>query len=297
MDLPSCVTHTSREMIRLSHLAYDSPDMIQSEITAGKYGLSGWSLVWGPVFARPIIGHINNLAFVAQKGSGDDAELAVVIRGTTFDSIESWLDDLDAELEPWPYTGAGAAGAEVSKGLRHVFHQMTTETPSGENHVGSGALDQFLIGAGIGTIHVTGHSQGGATASMMAAWVDWLMRKNGKTQGLEVRPATFAGETAGNEAFATDLDDRFRGTWRFWNEHDVVPRAWSDLIAIDSIYDPEPTTPGLIKALIRVTIDLVGDADFTQPNGGGCKLSSTVVEKESFLDEVAHQLPRRPTSS
>ena len=242
MDLPACVTDTSREMIRLAHLAYNSPSDIKSELASGEYGLVGWSLAWGPVFEKKLFA-IDNLAFVAQKGSGDDAELAVVIRGTTVKSFESWLDDVEVKLKPWPYTDSGVTGAEVSEGLLHVFEQMTTEKPSGGNHIGSDTLDQFLIGAGIGTIHVTGHSQGAAAASMMAAWVDWVMRQNRKTEGLEVCPATFAGETAGNKAFATDLNNRFRGTWRFWNDLDVVPRAWSDLIKIDSIYEPELKTP------------------------------------------------------
>ena len=45
---------------------------------------------------------------------------------------------------------------------------------------------------------------------------------------------------------------------------------------------------GLIKIAVRVAIELV-PSSLTQPNGHGCRLQSTVAEKESFLHQVEHQ--------
>lgn len=290
MNTPNCVTPSAREMIRLSRLAYAAPADIGSELAQGAHGLQGWSLVWGPVLARDLLRQIDNLMFVAQKGAGDDAELAVTIRGTTSTSVESWADDLESfRLEPWEYAGPGTSNPKVSRGLKHVFDQMTSETPTGAGSRGTGTLERFLTAAGVKKIHVTGHSQGGATSSMMAAYVDTVLRKAGLGDGLAVSPCTFAGESAGNAGFAEDLDRRFRGTWRYANEHDIVPRAWADLRAIDTIYDPHVPTPDWLEVVLEAVSLATRHLHYTQPNGAGCLLPSTVSTPSTFVAEVEHQ--------
>ena len=281
------VASSACEMIRLCRLAYNDPSRIREELRTEAHGLQGWTLAWGPAGANHL--QIDNLVFVARKGSGDDAELAVAVRGTTRTSLESWIRDLQVfRREPWKYTRSPVADARVSYGLMQVFDQMIKGSPSGKGSTGTGTLGNFLETDDVRRIHVTGHSQGGATSSMMAAYLDCVLRDAGFGDGLEVLPCTFAGETAGNTDFAADLDTRFAGTWRYANELDVVPRAWSHIEDIEDIYAPTIGTDAALWVAIKLAWPEMQSLGYKQPNGPGCLLPSTIAGTE-FWPEVEHQ--------
>jgi hypothetical protein len=108
---------------------------------------------------------------------------------------------------------------------------------------------------------VTGHSKGGALASTVALWladtqgeahVDEAFRWDRRAMAT-VRCYSYAGPTAGNDAFAARSDRVLGGRCqRVFNTLDVVPHAWnaSDLGRIDGLY---PTAPPI--DLLRELID------------------------------------------
>jgi hypothetical protein len=79
------------------------------------------------------------------------------------------------------------------------------------------------------TIHVTGHSLGGAIASTVALH----LRRQQWSRRVTFQVHTFAAPTAGDADVAHAFDGAFPGTspsadssWRVENAYDVVPNAW-----------------------------------------------------------------------
>ena len=96
-------------------------------------------------------------------------------------------------------------------------------------------------------VTVTGHSKGGALAPTVALWLADTQGTAGVPAAAQwdphgnsiVRCFSFAGQPAGNPAFAKHSDAKLRGRCaRIWNTHDVVPHAWvaDDIRQIPDLY-------------------------------------------------------------
>ena len=222
-----------------------------------------WKVVWGPaVYTTPGALYQDNLMFVAQNQS-DPTQFVVALRGTNFVADLDWLmDDFDVhQMMTWP-PGSGVsapAGAMMSEstsiGMQILLAMNGAPGPAT-------SLLNFLLTQTSSAINlcVTGHSLGGCLAGTFALYLKdnpSIWDASGKSN---VSCITFAGPTAGNAAFATYSDSRFKGAPNppNWDSTlgttcdavrcslDVAPMAWisSNLSAspssspLFSIYEP-----------------------------------------------------------
>jgi len=150
-------------------------------------------------------------------------------------------------------------------------------------------------------VTVTGHSKGGALASTTALWL-------ADTQGTEVPPAeqwdpnataevrcfSFAGPTAGNEAFAHHSNATLGANCvRTINTKDIVPHAWTstDLEEIPALYQPGVHHIGAIDDLIK---EIVADQteqklDYAHPDVERRIEGRIDLGRPLFFDQLVYQ--------
>jgi hypothetical protein len=146
---------------------------------------------------------------------------------------------------------------------------------------------------------VTGHSKGGGLASTLALWLAdiqggdaaaefrWDERRNAT-----VRCFSFAGPTAGNQAFAEHSNDVI-GTncHRIVNPLDVVPRAWetAGLAAIPTLYD-KARPIGLLNDLVAEIGEDVGRLGYTHVGNHVETLHAQEADtRRDFFLQLIHQ--------
>lgn len=174
-----------------------------------------------------------------------------------------------------------APGAQPVHAIdRHVYdrllHQIETAPGDGESVLGF--LNRSVEPGS--NVAVTGHSKGGALAVAVALW---LAESWAAAHGAEIECFSFAGPTAGNEAFVHRYNQKLgERTHRIVNPRDVVPQAWvpSEIKALRPIY-PElgPALEGLADRIAPLGYQHVG--------GEPVKIQSR--ETRGFLiDDIIH---------
>jgi hypothetical protein len=212
----------------LSSLAYDTPYNIQNLLENKTLATKGeWEVVWGPCVKE------SNLMFVAKNKTNNT--YMVTIRGTIA-SAWSIFEDVDSyTIGPLPWDNNDEKF--ISSGMRDGWDHLNSMIDS------SSGLNLFQFVQKIpdhSYIYVTGHSQGGGLSTVMAFYLhDSFHPKQ------YIIPYTMAGETAGNPAFAHAYNIRFdkqdeTSGLRFFNNIDVVPKGFSDMTSIKSLYGTEP---------------------------------------------------------
>lgn len=228
----------------LSAIAYAGGDgtmsviktAIEKELKIKDYATRAtWKLVWGPV--RSSKG--DNLMYVAQN-TRLTSQYSVVIRGTVLDPSSIW-EDLDV-----PLTNFGYVPGQVSEGFNEGFTWLIG-TPDPNN----GTLQSFLVNAAVAhdiQVLVSGHSQGGALAVMMLAWIVAGSSGWGAANTISAQGYTFAGPSAGDAKFSSYFD-KSATCWRVVNPLDVVPYGYANLPGL--IIDEVPTkVPLAVDGLI-----------------------------------------------
>ena len=234
-----------------------------------------WGLVWGPVTYE------SDLMYIAKGPKTKFGNrYAVVIRGT-IRSIESSLQDLELSLVDLPWTDPKAPDdAKISIGIKNAFDRlkaMKQTFPSGEVT----ALDFLKNLDGRNEIMVTGHSLGGCLASVVPLWLKAELGAIGSS----IKPITLAGQSAGNQAFATYFQTTFPGLVRFYNELDVVPKLWNyySLESVKSLYpSPGPKCDLFWKVLMDAAM-LDAGHNFFQPDNGH-KLDGKVYDENGWFE-------------
>ncbi|KAF8305292.1 putative lipase [Trypanosoma cruzi] len=145
----------------------------------------------------------------------NDSMIVVSFRGTR--DINNWLHNLD--FIPVPYIRDGCVGCLVHAGFHCELESLWAEM--------RGYLQELVAGKGIEGILITGHSLGGAMATIAAAN---LMSQNPLfPSALKVLLYTFGQPRVGNEPFVSWLLASFcRGgheSYRVTHKRDPVPHV------------------------------------------------------------------------
>lgn len=189
-----------------------------------------------------------NLAYIAKNTL--EPLYALSLRGTVAKSVIDILEDMDVgTVVPFTYGGTPPGGTvgNISLGAMAAFQAIVKDT--GLMEALNGLPAQSLL-------CVTGHSLGGALATTislyLATGVTGFSREN-------IYPFTFAAPTAGDGIFASWFDTQLPWAQCFYNQYDVVPSAWSNLVGG---VEQEPPAPEA--------------AEYFYPNNSGAELGVLV---------------------
>jgi Lipase (class 3) len=177
-------------------------------------GLAGWSIVWGPAtYTTPGALYQDNMMFVAQN-IADPSQLVVAVRGTNGTADLDWLtEDFDVrQMMPWPPGSAvtNPVGAMISESTSIDLQIVLSLTSA---LTGAGTLLEFLQSQASTPLNVcvTGHSLGGCLSTTLALYLKENQKSWDASGQSIVSAISFAGPTAGNQAFATHSDSMFSG--------------------------------------------------------------------------------------
>ncbi len=140
-----------------------------------------------------LLAPVEKFGFVAQNLTSGD--VFVTFRGTQ--TLDNWLANLTFPQDPHPLAG------EVERGFFQIYKQCSASVLTGVSRA-----------AGTPKIYVSGHSLGGALATLATA--DLVV--NGKAPTLY----SFASPRVGNPAFSAKLNAAAGAKWRMANSEDIV---------------------------------------------------------------------------
>lgn len=226
-------------------------DSINIQLSDSGYSTGGrWELVWGPGLS-PTGG---NLMYVAVDSTNDTIQYALCIRGTIL-NLSDIIEDADVlTMVPWPFGGTTDSIAEGSyKGLDTL---LSTFDP-----VTNASLASFLntLTGPKQKMFITGHSLGGAMATLFTRWFADL----GYTSQFKLESYTFAAPTVGNVSFVASFESKLNSVGaqnhRCVNTKDLVPYGYA---ALDKVVpDNIPTqVPPLIAAAIQTLVQYMHDS-------------------------------------
>ncbi|HEV2961504.1 MAG TPA: IPT/TIG domain-containing protein [Candidatus Angelobacter sp.] len=192
-----------------------------------------------------------NLCYIASSPTQN--AFAVCCRGTQFNSLVDLGEDLEVgAVAQFNLPGAGSP-LLVSQGSMKAFTEITTVPGLLYGNLLE-ALSLLLSSAPAApTVYVTGHSLGGAMATMVALY---LAAQTWAPLTPTFQVYTFAAPSAGLQSFASYYDEVFTSkglAWRVYNAWDAVPYAWADLSNVQTSFYPaapsNPSQPGPVQSL------------------------------------------------
>lgn len=223
--------------VELCVISYDDFDAIKHAVTHR----TDLEVVWGPAQLTDMCGVSYSLMFVAKKAS--TGEYFVVIRGTNYDSLESWLlQDFDvATSQPFSNLPGNLPNvpdtALISQG---TFNGMT-DLLSLTDPVSNISLVDFLKGENPNYLYVTGHSLGGTLSPPLFAYLNAILYGGRSITNMALW--SFAGLTPGgtgfNDYFNSILPNNQDFLWRMHNTLDIAPFFWWSLPGVQNIYAAE----------------------------------------------------------
>lgn len=244
----------SISLLQLCQISYLNPSAIPAAFPLGwpVPGGGSWSLAWGPAQDPSQA----NLAYVAVRtGGGQTLSVAVVVRGTDWDGsfLGLWneiVEDLGADSQqapPW----TAPSDVLISSGTAEALTRVIGMTSGGQSL--AGFLAGFYGNAANRQVPllVTGHSLGACVTTVLAPWLQAQLGQQGLSPAIV--PTTYAGPTAGNQAFADAFRSAFPTAACYRNTLDVVPKAMADLLEIPLIYldvGPDILPPVVITSAI-----------------------------------------------
>ncbi|HEX6747793.1 MAG TPA: lipase family protein [Longimicrobium sp.] len=278
----------AQEMMTLSSIAYAGENTgsyqqiqqaIESELAASSVVGPYFQLVW-----LGITPDFSNLMYVA-RDNRETARFAVVVRGTDWNFLTDWKEDFDViDKHDWPTASPPNPRIYVAQGSwdgmtdllatqSNLFNMTPPAIPQPSN-----MITLFMAEALWNTydtdvdIFVTGHSLGGAMATVIGLWLadtasTWVLRPN----KVNFKTYTFAAPTVGNQDFVNYYNGQTANpqvqwqAYRVYNEQDAIPFGYANIggVAEDGVpYSLLFATLELIPALaaIQTALDQAGVA-------------------------------------
>ena len=235
----------------LCYTAENNPNVLEIrdslilQLSDTAYSTRGqWKLAWGPGVSLSR----GNMMYVAVDSTSDTIYFVIAVRGTDWGFPSNIQEDLEVwNLVRFPYGGAGDSVAEGS------FYGLDTLLAATDPVTGQ-TLETFLKEIPLGhlKVYITGHSLGGALATLVTSW----FLNHYYTTKFKLETYTFASPSVGN-AFFVDHYHTFllaagAENHRVVNTKDLVPYAWAGLNNI--IHDNVPTT---VPLGVAVSIGLI----------------------------------------
>ncbi|MEA2604375.1 MAG: hypothetical protein QOF89_5367 [Acidobacteriota bacterium] len=218
-----------------------------------QYATQGqWKLVW---FG---INHdASNLTYVV-RDTTKPARFAIAIRGTVWQHLDNVVEDMAIfHTKDWTTAVPPTPGIKIARGTYYGLQQLIPLTSSISNVAMPSVsvamtLVHFLMVQALalptGTdleVFVTGHSLGGALATVLGTWlVEQASQWDFRPKKVNFKTYTFAAPTVGNQAFATYYDGMPSNpkvgvqALRVFNASDVLPHCFSELNEITNIGIP-----------------------------------------------------------
>jgi len=242
----------------LSYTAENNPnhsqikDSLILQLADTNYSTKGnWKLAWGPGISQSG----GNMMYVAVDSTSDTVNYAIAIRGTDWLFPSNIQEDMEVwKLDKYPY--GGGANDSVAAGSLYGLDTLLSTTDNGKT------LAMFLneITGSKLKMYVTGHSLGGAMATMVSAWfVD-----NGYTSKFALETYTFAAPTVGNQSFVDHYNSIMLASnapsHRVYNSKDFVPFGWAglDQIIPEEIPTFVPPKLGFVIIAVDLYLDSLG---------------------------------------
>jgi Lipase (class 3) len=237
-----------------------------------------WSIPWGPAIDQKLIAHVpDHVMFMAQRGN----QFVIAIAGTNFRSGENILEDIDVS-EQVPWSDFTLDSRKIAKGTRHALTALQTIVPTGLEGLAEGTLQHKLRAEAAVrpiTVHVCGHSLGGALAATLALWLEDTRAGWDPARRASLSVLAVAGPTVGNPEFAAYSNSQIGSRiTRLYNPLDVIPLHWNlaDLDTIRNLYVP------VVEADAAVNFWVLVRKNLSQQGGPYSQI------------ETGQALPRRP---
>lgn len=274
-----------RTMVRLCVISYESTRDIPSAVQA-----LGWDVVWGPAQLKSIVDISYSLMFVCKNRQ--TGEYAVVIRGTNFDSLRSWIFqdfEIDSTVSFSQLAPHAPSNALIAKGTYNgMIDLLSLRDPSTNQN-----LVSFLLSVKPSRLYVTGHSLGGTLTPTLFALLNDVIYGGGRAKSMGLW--SFAGLTPGDAGFNAYFNSLFIGgyQWRILNTLDVAPFCWWSAQDLETIYQPHGLNlNSLEKDLIDELFSSGSQVGYAQPTAGQ-PLTGTfdpsIVDRYFWLAQADHQ--------
>jgi hypothetical protein len=225
---------------------FDKEEYIGLMKVSAQFGDSGYGRSMPPppeykfVYRSPVVGLHNCWDLYMNKNG-----VAVIsIRGTTADKI-SWLANFYAAMVP-------AKGTLILSKTENFDYQLA-DNPKAAVHIGWLVSTAFLTKTilpkidslykkGTREIIIMGHSQGGAIAYLLTAYLYHLQKTNALPAGIRFKTYCSAGPKPGNLYFAYDYESMTQGGWAYnvVNTADWVPEAPFSIQTLDDFNNINP---------------------------------------------------------
>lgn len=312
---PPAIDDTAREMVALAFISYTGEritgtdeEVSQKLVPCFENELAkqplvqDQELVWGPVVFRFKDTRFNDNLLYAVRRRDDPTEIAVATRGTNAPALFDWLiEDLEVfRLRDWPYGDHGDLDPRIDEGTWKGFEALQGMVPpEGVPGNGKGISDflaeQVAANAPARTsIHVTGHSLGGALSPVLALWLADTRADWDPDSLADLYVAPFAGPTQGDADFAAYYDRRLgASTTRFHDGNDLATLVWAadDMRKIPDLYLPVAKMDEAEKLALDLLIDGTKSRHYEQIVADQPPLAYRVVNPEitNFLAQAGWQ--------
>lgn len=123
----------------------------------------------------------------------------------------------------YPYAGESQSGAQIHRGFSEAYMSVR------------GQIHTYLGSRAVSTVTVTGHSLGGALATLCAVDIQY----NFSNKITTIAAYTFGAPRVGNDGFRESFNRRVPNSYRFVYGMDVVsalPRPWQGYRHVDTEY-------------------------------------------------------------